>query len=110
MTWVVVVWCVLMAVWIVAAITSADPSGNCAHETYRGACEAGSNAGTGIGVAALWFIWFFGFIALSLIWLMSRPKGRTCPTCGEQVKRGLTACSACGHDFAARQAPLPEAG
>jgi len=112
MTWVIVVWCVLMAAWIVGAIVSADPGSNCAHETYRGACEAGSSAGTGIGVVVLWFIWFFGFIVLSLIWFMSRPKGRTCPICGEKVEKGLTACEACGHDFAAvaNQRPLPEAG
>jgi len=101
MTWVIVAWCVVMAIWIVAAIASADPSGQCARETYRGACEAGSTAGSGIAVVALWFIWFFGFLVLSLIWFMTRPKGRECPVCGETVKRGRTTCPGCRYDFAA---------
>jgi hypothetical protein len=98
MTWVILVWCVGMAVWIVAAAAS-NP--HCAHETYRSACEAGSDVGKGIGVIALWFMWFFGFIVLSLIWFMTRPKGRDCPVCGENIKRGRTTCSDCGYDFAA---------
>lgn len=101
MTWLIIVWCVLMAAWIVGAIASADPAGDCARETYRGACEAGTAAGTGIGVLALWFIWFFGFLILSLIWFMSRPRERICPACGEDVKRGWTACPSCRFDFAA---------
>ena len=101
MTWVIIAWCVLMAIWIIAGIANSDSASHCAHETYRGACEAGSTAGTGIAVVALWFIWFFGFVILSLIWFMSRPKGRVCPACGERVKRGLTTCKNCGHDFAA---------
>lgn len=114
MTWVVIAWCVLMAIWIVAAIAGADSSDDCAREatTYfsQKTCEDASDVGTGIGVIALWFIWFFGFIALSLIWFMTRPKGRECPACGERVKKGLTACQNCGHDFAAAAsvpAPTP---
>lgn len=109
MTWVVIVWCVVMAFWIIGGITSADPASNCAGEAYRDACETGSSAGTGLGIVVLWFVWFFGFIALSLIWFMTRPKGRTCPACGEKVKKGLTTCPGCGHDFAAAATsqPLP---
>lgn len=106
MTWVVLIWCVLMAAWIVAAIGS-DTSADCARETYRSACEAGSDVGKGIGVVVLWFVWFFGFVALSLIWFMTKPKGRECPACGENVRKGRTTCPACGHDFAAA-ASLPQ--
>lgn len=98
MTWVVIVWCVVMAVWLVAAAGQGD---NCAHETYRSACEAGSDVGKGIGVVFIWFFWFFGFLALSLIWFMTRPKGRDCPACGQNVKRGRTVCQGCRYDFAA---------
>ncbi len=112
MSWAIVAWCVVMALWIVGAIISADPANDCAREAYRGACEAGSTAGSGIAVVALWFIWFFGFIALSLIWFMTRPKGRNCPACGEQVKRGHTKCPSCDFDFAAavdHESPHPAA-
>ena len=118
MTWVVIAWCVIMAIWIIGAIASADTS-DCAKEATKyfsqQTCEDASNAGTGIGVVVLWFVWFFGFSALSLIWFMTRPKGRDCPACGEKVKKGLTACPNCGHDFmaaaaaAAQQPPPPPA-
>jgi hypothetical protein len=101
MTWTTIVWCVLMAIWIIVALASADPTGNCTHDAYKGACEAGSEVGTGIGVVALWFVWFFGFVVLSLIWFMTRPSGRECPACGDRVKRGRTVCPNCQFDFAA---------
>ena len=103
MTWLIVIWCVVMALWIVGGIVAADPASHCAHPGYLShqTCEDASNAGTGVGVVALWFIWFFGFIALSLTWLMTRPKGRDCPACGEKVKRGRTVCPNCQFDFAA---------
>jgi hypothetical protein len=47
---------------------------------------------------------FMGFVVLSLIWLMSRPKVRTCPICGNDVNKGVTLCGSCGHDFATDQA------
>jgi hypothetical protein len=92
-----------MALWIIGGIVSADPAGNCLHQAYisKQTCEDASNAGTGIGVIALWFVWFFGFIVLSLIWFMTRPRGRMCPACGERVKTGRTVCPSCGHDFVA---------
>jgi predicted amidophosphoribosyltransferase len=44
--------------------------------------------------------WVFGFIFFALIWLMSRPRKRQCPRCGEDVKKGKTACPSCQFDFA----------
>lgn len=108
MTWVLILWTVLMAIWIVAGAATVDPANECAGEEFRGACEAGTEAGEAIGIGALVVLWFFGFMVLSLIWFMTRPKGRECPACGERVKRGFTACPACGHDFAAAAAtPAP---
>jgi hypothetical protein len=113
MTWVIGVWSVFMALWIVGGILSADSASNCTEPRYIGksTCEDASDVGTEIGVIVLWFVWFFGFVSLSLIWFMTRPKGRTCPVCGEKVAKGLTACAECGHDFAAvaQHPPLPEA-
>jgi Protein of unknown function (DUF2510) len=112
MTWVLIVWSVVMAIWIIGVVASAGSSSDCTTHAYKSACEAGSDAGAGIGAIVIWFIWFFGFLALSLIWFMSRPKGRDCPVCGEKVKRGRTACASCGHDFAAAAmlAPATELG
>jgi hypothetical protein len=93
-----------MALWIMGAIIGADNAEECAREgsqvLSQSACTDARDVGTGIGVIVLWFIWFFGFIILSLIWFMSRPKGRTCPACGEDVKKGVTVCPNCQHDFA----------
>jgi len=99
MTWVLIVWSVLILIWAVAGGAGND----CGSETTqlnREACEAG----TGIGVALILFIGFIGFVFFSLIWFMTRPRGRVCPACGERVKKGLTACPECGHDFAAAAA------
>ncbi len=81
MSWVVIIWCVVMAIWIIAALGQADPGGNCVHHAYlsKQSCEDASNAGTGIGVVVLWFVWFFGFIPLALIWFMTRPKDKPAP-------------------------------
>ncbi len=107
MTWVLIVWSVLILVWAVSGSAANDCAAE-ATQLEREACEAG----TGIGVALIFLIGFFGFAFFSLIWFMTRPKGRTCPACGETVKKGLTACPACGHDFAAaaQAPPLPETG
>lgn len=104
MTWVIVVWCVVMAIWIVGAIIGAASGEECGREAQRAlgqeTCVAARDAGTGIAVVALWFVWFFGFIILSLIWFMSRPKGRNCPACGMNVKQGRSTCSHCQFDLA----------
>ncbi len=97
MTWVLIAWCLLILVWAIAGGSSAGSK--CAHEATRLSRE-GCEAGTGIGVALILLIGFFGFVFFSLIWFMTRPRGRECPACGERVKKGRTACTGCGHDFA----------
>ncbi|HEX5984357.1 MAG TPA: hypothetical protein VFY69_09135 [Solirubrobacterales bacterium] len=96
MTWVLIVWSALILFWAVAGAAGND----CGSETTQlnqEACEAG----TGIGVALIFFIGFIGFVFFSLIWFMTRPRGRDCPACGETVKKGHTICPQCGYDFAA---------
>ncbi len=101
MTWALIVWCVIILAWAIGGAAS----NNCSQQTYQGACQAG----TGIGVALVLLIGFFGFAFLALIWFMTRPKGRDCPACGTLVKRGRTTCPSCGHDFAARATAPPAA-
>jgi hypothetical protein len=99
MTWVLIIWSALILIWAIAGGASND----CASETTQlnqDACEAG----TGIGVAIVLFIGFIGFVFFSLIWFMTRPRGRDCPVCGELVRKGRTQCQNCGHDFATEQA------
>jgi hypothetical protein len=111
MTWAIIVWCALILIWAIAGGASAAKHSHdycVAHPSaYLNlkACEEASNAGAGIGVAIILVIGFIGFVFLSLIWLMSRPKRRNCPVCGEDVKRGSTVCSSCGYDFRAAAQP-----
>lgn len=63
-TWALIVWCVVIALWLVTGLSAT----HCADQ----AC----NAGKGIGAALILFVGFCGFVVLSLIWLMSRPKDR----------------------------------
>jgi hypothetical protein len=95
MTWAIIVWCVLILVWMVGGAAS-NECGQERTDLNQSACEAG----TGIGVALVGFLGFLGFVFLSLIWFMTRPKGRECPVCGEDVKKGNTTCPNCNHDFA----------
>lgn len=96
MTWVVIAWTVLIIVWMIAGIAGNE----CAAETDQLSQDACA-AGTGIGVLLVAFIGFFGFVFLSLIWFMTRPRTRACPRCGEDVKKGVMRCGNCGFDFAA---------
>lgn len=105
MTWVVLAWCALILFWAIAGGASTNSASYCeAHPSAflsQKACEEARNAGAGIGIAVILFIGFIGFVFFSIIWLMTRPKRRSCPVCGEDVKKGLTTCPGCGHDFAA---------
>ncbi len=108
MTWVLILWSAIILIWAIAGGASAN------HQSLQGClnqgvlsrqdCQNAANAGTGIGVAIILVIGFFGFVFFSLIWFMSRPRVRDCPACGTAVKRGKTACPNCGHDFAAAAA------
>ena len=90
MTWALWVWCVLILVWAIGGAASND-CGSEVDQLSQDACAAG----TGIGVALILFVGFFGFVFLAFIWLMTRPKKRTCQRCGEDVRKGLLECPSC---------------
>ena len=107
MTWVLVIWTAIFAVWIIAGVSSNDSNdraycrAHIDHYFTMKDCLSASHAGTAIGAALIFILWFLGFVVLGLVWLMSRPRRRTCPHCGNDVKKGLTACKNCGYDFVA---------
>ena len=115
MTWVLWIWTIIFAIWIIAGVNSGTTHNHAYCVAHHGQylsvkdCEAASNAGTAIGATLIFILWFIGFIILALIWLMTRRKGRDCPVCGSDVKRGQTVCKKCGYDFAAQTRPSPPA-
>jgi hypothetical protein len=74
MTWALIAWSVVMGIWIVAAASTASGQPNDCVGLSAKACNDASDAGTAIGVGLLLFLWGFGFVILSLVWFMSRPK------------------------------------
>lgn len=104
-SWLITIWTAIFAIWIIGAI-AARPSKDCAPGDTL--CQDASDAGTGIGVGIIFVLWFIGFIVLSLIWLMTRPKHRLCPACGTEAKKGVTTCTRCGFDFAAAAQGRPQ--
>jgi hypothetical protein len=101
-TWALVIWTVGIVVWLAFGLATRE----CQSEDGD-IKEAVCTAGTAVGVGVILVIGFMGFVTLSLLWLMSRPRERICPTCGRAVKAGLTACPSCGHDFASTEATAP---
>jgi hypothetical protein len=106
MTWVFLVVNGLFLVWVIGAIAD-RPSKNCPPGDEL--CVNASDAGTSIGVGLVIFLWFVVFVVLALVWLMTRPRRRLCPVCGEDVRKGATVCKNCGHDFAAAARPVDAA-
>ncbi len=101
MSWLIIVFTAIMAVWIVSAIGSADPE--CpANVTNCAAYQAGADVGTGVAAVLLFFIWLIGFFVLAVLWFMTRGRHRACPICGNDVKKGRSVCKKCGFDFAAQ--------
>jgi hypothetical protein len=76
MTYVLWAWCLLILTWAIAGGASAENSAHCATQTYSTLCQNATDAGTAIGVGIVLLIGFFGFVFLSIIWFMTRPKNR----------------------------------
>jgi hypothetical protein len=77
MTWALIVWTTVMAVWVIGGASQAHgvPAA-CKTDRYLSpeTCNNASDTGTAIGVGLVFVLWFIGFIVLSLVWFMTRPK------------------------------------
>lgn len=111
-TWVILVVNLLFLIWIIAGIAgSGGTPEDCGTLTVE-ECNAAEGVGTAIGVGIIIVLWALVDVILGVLWLVTRPKRRSCPVCGADVKKGVTVCPKCGHDFAtaagdARQPPPP---
>lgn len=74
MTWTILVWTALFAAWGISGAGAV--SNNCVGELgdTLAACQAGTAIGSGIALTMIFSLWFAGFIVLSIVWFMSRPK------------------------------------
>lgn len=97
MSWVLWGWTILCAAWVAAGFTSKASCSGLSAST----CSSIKVVADGVAITFQVVVWLIVFLVLSLIWFMTRPKRRTCPRCGEDVKKGLTQCKGCGYDFAA---------
>lgn len=83
MSWALILFTVLMLVWAIVGVSGSDSSNvsNCVQQgagyLSQKACQDANDVGTGIGLAVLFVFWFVGFIVLSLIWFMTKPKEHT---------------------------------
>jgi hypothetical protein len=96
-TWVILAFNVLMLIWVISAIASGESCTELTGDQLT-ECQAGQ-VGTGIGVALIIVLWALGDVILGVLWLVTRPRRRDCPVCGNSVRRGLTRCPSCGYDF-----------
>lgn len=77
MTWAILAWTALMTVSFILGAKSASEvplDSNCVYYNGEDACRTASAAGAGIGLGIVFAVWFTGFIILSIIWAMTRPK------------------------------------
>ena len=72
-TWALVIWTVFMVLWLASTLRGEF---NCDRETgaARAVCDAGASIGMTYGASLVGVVWFIGFIAIGLIWMVSRPK------------------------------------
>lgn len=94
MTWTIVIWNIVMAIWLATGANSVAHQ-HCSNLSAQ-ACNAAKAVGGGIGAALIIAVWIVGDLILVVLWLVT--KGRACPVCGRNVRRGSTVCR-CGHDF-----------
>lgn len=73
LTWVILGWNALMAVWLVVGVVGAANSTNkdCVGQ-FADSCKSGAAIGTGIGIFLILGIAAFGDMILGVIWLVTR--------------------------------------
>jgi rubredoxin len=112
LTWFLLIWSGLFAIWLISAVSvTGSALEDCAPgDSLCEAGNAGSAVGGTIGVGLILFLWFLVFVPMLIVWFVRRPQTRLCPVCGAEAKRGVTRCTSCGHDFAAAAATAAAPG
>jgi hypothetical protein len=107
MTWVFIVWNVLLIAGIIAVIVLAPNSPNCDPDYGRELCKEVVPSGAVILGGTLIVLWLLGDILFGLLWLVTIRRRRKCPSCGLPARRRAIRCKYCGHDLEAGMATAP---
>jgi hypothetical protein len=101
-SWVILIINILFLIWVIAGIASSSGTPKDCGTLSAADCNNAQAVGTGIGVAIIIVFWAFVDVILGVLWLVTRPRGKTrpCPVCGTDVKKGVTVCPSCGYNFA----------
>tara|TARA_B100000686_G_C15987471_1_gene570342 strand:+ start:178 stop:501 length:324 start_codon:yes stop_codon:yes gene_type:complete len=101
MTWFILVVNVLFLFWVIGIGSSVAEECKGLTELELELCEAIYGVGSGIAIGIVIFLWVAADIILLVLYTITNRGQRDCPACGRAVKKGLTVCAGCGHDFAA---------
>lgn len=121
MTWAILGWSGLCLIWMVTGAHSASQRINSDCLPGNNLCQQAGTVGTGIGLSIILFVWFLGFVMLSIIWFMTRLSGQDavrnagpvttlvavrppaltakCSECGAPNRPDATSCVSCGVSF-----------
>mgnify|MGYP001174605836 CR=1 FL=1 len=103
-TWFILVVNILFLIWIISiGVDASDTPDECKDfvELELEICKDLYDLGSGIATIFIIFLWAAADVILGIVWLVTNRSGkRDCPSCGKSVKRGLTTCQNCNHDFA----------
>src|SRR5689334_16776618 len=74
MSWAILIWTAVFLLWGISGVGAV--SNRCVGLTGDAltTCQAGTAIGGGLGITIIFFLWFVGFIVLSIVWFMTRPK------------------------------------
>jgi hypothetical protein len=97
MTWVLLIWNVLMVAWAVFVVVASRGQLQCISRRGLRVCNDPDSAAA-LGVTVVVLIALAGDLVLGLAWLLTRGHKRPCVLCGQPV-RPKQRCRKCGHDF-----------
>lgn len=107
-TYVILLFNLLMLIWVIAAVASSSGTPSDCGSLDAATCNDAESVGTGIGIALLVIFWALIDVILGVLWLVTnRKKTRSCPVCGQDVKKGVLQCKSCGYDFRSQLQPQP---
>ena len=99
-TYLILIFNLIMLIWVIAGIAGSSGTPSDCGSLDAATCNDAESVGTGIGIALLILFWALMDVILGVLWLVTnRKKSRSCPVCGQDVRKGVLQCKSCGYDF-----------